>query len=818
MKKSFIVFTIFSVLWSLTFLSCKSVMELGFLQNEGPIKLNPNQQNKAANEESNLFVFEKYDLSYNSIFALTNTPFSDDEIANRKVAKGWLGINLAEESIDNANGGYGKKQIVIQYVIKNSPAQIFGLKKNDIILKLNRKAFSSGAGAHLKREFIEKIQQLFPESKAVLTILRNNVEREINITLGKKPEAKLFLSEHRNFTNPVFKKESLLEAALKQQKMLVNYHTVANLVKEKASDIISFHFNSDNFNPLRLGDINYLLHNPLNTPKVAREITAYMKKYFNKNQHNFPRLINFAAKKIDVNYSYKSLSKFSPSFSLEDFVNNLVELFLRAASVRKEAFLKLSAEDMDFLFLYSKKFLQWKTGDANNEPSEEEEEKLLRFLKLAQKVDYKKLYFSSQIILHAINRETIALLKQLIPSSESLLVSDIDQNDVVSGDIILNKETEIGRIIIGGPGPTIYKKNAAIIIDMGGHDIYYNNAGSSTLESPLSLVIDISGNDKYISTQPFVQGSGILGTGVLVDLAGDDLYSSGNIAQGIGVVGSGFLIDLDGDDQYFGQSSVQGLGFFGIGFILEGGGNDRYLAERYAQGIGLTKGIGGIIEVEGSDYMHARGKNSGFRDRENSTESYAQGFGFGLRPINASVGASGGIGLLCDFNGNDIYISDYFGQGSSYWYAFGALVDENGDDLYISGKNSQGAGMHNSIGTIIDEKGNDHYISTIGFGQGYGHDFGVGVLVDYNGNDFYKGETLVQGIGNETGIGIFYDNIGNDKYVSIGKGPGVGKLSSLHNTGSIGLFVDARGNDSYASGEKNHLILKKLGWGLFLDI
>ena len=215
--------------------------------------------------------------------------------------------------------------------------------------------------------------------------------------------------------------------------------------------------------------------------------------------------------------------------------------------------------------------------------------------------------------------------------------------------------------------------------------------------------------------------------------------------------------------------------------------------------------------------MFAGGKYPDFRDPENATESFAQGFGYGLRPFYTSVGSSGGIGLVYDQNGNDVYISDYFGQGASYWYAFGALVDEEGDDLYISGRYSQGAGIHVSIGTLIDEKGNDHYVSTFGVGQGCGHDFGIGALIDSDGNDFYKGGVLVQGFGNETGIGILYDRKGNDKYVSDG-GPGSGNFSSSHEAGSIGLHVDAEGVDSYSNGEKNSRVLNRKNWGLFWDM
>lgn len=833
MKNTFVIFFI-TILCFSAFSGCKKLSNKGFYNDfsiikklgkpksvhrpEKPPQAETNKSRTSKVEDLSNSFLQKLNLSYDSIFSISNS-LSENPGNVEKKNKGWLGITMIEKSDNNAEGGAEERKIVIQYVIESSPAARYGLQKGDIIQKMNGDAIFPASGTSLSEGFAKQIHQLSPGASIFLTVLRDNTEHEIHVTLGKEPQATLIMPKYNISSAPhPDGKDSLLEWALKRQNMLSNYFKVADLVKEKSYDIISYRFGSENVNPFRLGEINYLLHNPLNTPKVAQHLTSQIKKYFNANERDFSRLLNFTAKKIDVDYTPASLFKFPEYFTVDTFVKHLEQLFLKAESIRQEAFSSLSEDEMDFLFNYSKNFLHWTSEQAGRESAVEDEERLLRFLKLTQKVDYKKLFYSSQVILHAFDIKTIKLFKQLVPSDDSLMVTDISKKDVVSGDVILNIKTKIGRIIIGGPGPTIYKKNAAVIIDLGGDDVYYNNAGSSTRERPISILVDLSGNDKYISSQPFVQGSGILGTGILIDLEGDDLYVARSASQGIGVIGSGFLIDLDGDDYYSGKSSVQGLGFMGIGYILEGKGHDRYMAEHYAQGIGLTKGFGAIVDLEGSDYMFAGGKYPDFRDPENATQSFAQGFGLGLRPYKSSVGTSGGIGLVYDLNGNDVYISDYFGQGSSYWYAFGALVDENGNDLYVAGRYSQGAGIHKSIGIVIDKKGNDHYLTTFGVAQGCGHDYGIGVLLDNEGDDFYKGGVLAQGIGNDNGIGIFYDRSGNDRYFSKGDGPGVGKFSDLGEKGSIGLYIDGKGEDSYSSGEKDHQMFDRLGWGLFLDI
>lgn len=836
MIRPFVAFTIISLL---SLLGCKASLGKNFdiassfnkkpsspdsttlLEKTPKPDISPPPETSSNKARFNFPFQQKSNLSYNSIFSITPRSSMDLNADQKEVNKGWLGISMTEKEKSNTKEQSEEKQIVIQYVIEASPAEQFGLQKDDIILKLNGETILPAPNISLPQNFSKQIQKLSSGSSITLTIIRNKVEHDISLILGRKPKAPVIMAKHENLTNTNSTNESLLERVLKQQKMLTHYHKVAGLIKEKSSDIISYRFKPDNYNPFRLGKVNYFLSHPLNVPIITLQTTAQIKKYFNNTDRDFSKLLHLAAKEIDVFYTPAVFYKFPSDLSLDTFLDSVVQLFQKAASIRKDAFSKLSQDDMDFLYSYSKIYIPQTTEDIDEEPkelSEKEEEELLRFLNIALRVDYKKLFYSSQIILHAFNTDTIELLKQLKLSKERISIYDIEQADIVSGDVILNEETEIGRIIIGGPDQTIYREDAAVIIDLGGDDIYYNNAGSSTRHIPISILIDLSGNDTYVSSRPFVQGCGIMGTGILIDLSGDDYYVSLDASQGIGIIGIGFIIDLDGDDLYIGKSSVQGVGLFGMGFILEGGGNDRYLAERYAQGIGFTKGIGGIIEAGGSDFMFAGGKYPDFRDPENATESYAQGFGYGLLPYNISVGASGGIGLVYDQKGNDIYISDYFGQGGSYWYAFGALVDEAGDDLYISGRYSQGAGIHVSIGTLIDEKGDDRYISTFGVGQGLGHDFGIGVLVDNNGNDFYKGGVLVQGLGNETGIGILYDNNGNDEYVSKGNRPGTGNFSSFHETGSIGLFIDSEGIDSYSSEEKNHQILNRKNWGLFLDI
>src|SRR3972149_3322211 len=230
--------------------------------------------------------------------------------------------------------------------------------------------------------------------------------------------------------------------------------------------------------------------------------------------------------------------------------------------------------------------------------------------------------------------------------------------------------------------------------------------------------------------------------------------------------GNAFLIiDFGGDDLYENNAGASTLEYpFSI--VIDLAGNDIYKAHRESQGFAFVKGFGALVDLEGGDFYLAGGKYPDHREPGYSTLSLSQGFATGIRPFESEAGASGGIGLLIDKDGNDKYIGDYFSQGASYWYSLGILHDMNGDDTYIAGRYAQGAGIHTSAGTLIDERGNDSYTVTFGVSQGVGHDYGIGVLADFGGDNTYKGGGLSKGAATCGSIGILYDKYGKNSYLT----------------------------------------------------
>jgi hypothetical protein len=255
-----------------------------------------------------------------------------------------------------------------------------------------------------------------------------------------------------------------------------------------------------------------------------------------------------------------------------------------------------------------------------------------------------------------------------------------------------------------------------------------------------------------------------------------------------------------------------------VGLLAEGAGDDYYFGNRFVQGFGYIKGFGAIVDVAGNDNYFAGGMYEDFRAPGKSYQSMAQGFGLGMRPWESFVGASGGIGVLLDAEGNDSYVADYFAQGASYWYALGILDDRKGNDRYLSGRYSQGAGVHMSAGILLDGEGDDTYLADFGVAQGCGHDFGIGFLLDNGGNDRYISGVIAQGAGNDNGIGILSDNGGDNEYYVKSLGQGRGNFEPVRDLGSFGLLFETGGGaNTYSQGGKNKSINYKTRWGILLD-
>lgn len=502
--------------------------------------------------------------------------------------------------------------------------------------------------------------------------------------------------------------------------------------------------------------------------------------------------------------------------SLRAIVEDLASELYRAEGYRRLAFSGLSLPDMVIL---NDSLPALVGSDEESAVIHPDSVKLLerlserfnyRLMSAVDKVEIDRMMLAARISAEAVD-QAVARLRSVDTATLAGAKSIKPAKDL-SGDVLCDVRTLMGRVIVGGPGQTTYNCGAALIVDLGGNDRYFGPAGGTDSLHRLSVCIDLSGDDLYQSDCDFAQGSGFMGIGILYDGGGYDSYAAKRFSQGSGLLGLGVLWDQGGNDSYQASSACQAAGLWGIGILRDGSGHDSFRAGIYSQGFGYCAGLGALVEQDGNDSYQAGMGTVDLNRYQDHFLSMSQGFAIGRRPDY-----SGGIGLLADRSGNDLYSCDIFGQGGAYWFSLGAVVDRSGNDRYLGYQYAQGAGIHLACGGLFDLAGDDFYQSK-GVSQGCGHDLAPGLLVDYAGNDQYLAHDLSQGAGSANGFGLLADLGGDDGYLVKSNVNTQGYGNPRREYGSIGVFLDLGGRDAYAGPGGDGRLWRSGLWGVGWDL
>jgi hypothetical protein len=326
-----------------------------------------------------------------------------------------------------------------------------------------------------------------------------------------------------------------------------------------------------------------------------------------------------------------------------------------------------------------------------------------------------------------------------------------------------------------------YSNDYLLIADLGGADVYANNAGSNMVDLNFapgsSRVPGARGVGPARGCQQAIaglrQGDCVPAVAVVLDMDGTDQY---------GVLQSP---DLDArctptTSQLIRRMVTGGVGFLGVGILRDAGlGGDSYTSKTVSLGAGHIFGVGVLSDDGGADvYMSVRN---------------SQGFAL-----------VGGVGVLADEAGDDKY--DYYmpppilaGAGNQMDGGGGVLDDESRRE------------------PPVDFEGRCDRIPRFTQGTGNVSPASLGILVDFAGNDSYRGafgefaapgqvpplEGNVagsMGFGANGGAGVFLDmGAGFDSYTTEAPA-GTAPLrwndllllprSRSTGNGGIGLFVD----------------------------
>ena len=245
------------------------------------------------------------------------------------------------------------------------------------------------------------------------------------------------------------------------------------------------------------------------------------------------------------------------------------------------------------------------------------------------------------------------------------------------GHIVAKIGTPAGAIVIGGKGPNTYYLDSmgdvAAVINLGGDNTYYD--GTVSIDRPLLVNINLGGHNVYRSTKPAVQAGAILGVSMIVNAEGGNRYEAEDMAQASAIGGVGIIVEFGGDNVYRGVDSAcrprpsAALGSSSATAAATAttpacGARDS--AARWASASSTTSAATTTTTWAGFTSTLTSRETPGY-------EGFGQGVGGGIRQV-----ACGGIGMLLNGGGHNVYEFDYLAHGGGYWCGLGFARDFGG--------------------------------------------------------------------------------------------------------------------------------------------
>jgi len=570
----------------------------------------------------------------------------------------------------------------------------------------------------------------------------------------------------------------------------------------------------------RLRWYDHLMRNMLAAPAEAEQFTRELHMAALDGQGGFAQLLALAAPKMDA--GQRKPCRFTPPTSPEQALDIIKQSIVKAQIYYCAAIAPLSKSELRELETHLVPVLSTQNNVGHTLADRGTGR---RMCDLIEKMDRESLHAAAEALAPITDVRLLEQLKSL-PDTGDVKVPG------VSGKVVSRIETPAGAIVIGGKDSNIYQldqmRDVAVVIDLGGNDAYQD--GTVGRDRPVLVVVDLEGNDVYRGNKPGIQGGAVLGVSMLLDYSGDDVYQVQDVGQGAALAGVGILIDYAGNDRYTGFRRVQGNAIGGIGILLDRAGKDDYHAALWAQGVGGPLGFALLDDLSGNDHYYCGGQwRNSYYPETPGMEGWGQGVGEGIRQV-----ADGGIGVILDGAGDDVYEFDYLSHGGGYWCGLGFARDFGGSDqrlicrtAYNGGPRTQtsfqrfgcGWGCHYALGFCFDDAGNDVYEGSI-MGTGMAWDCSMGVLCDFAGNDQYKAtQGLTQGTGAQMGFGVLFDYMGDDVYEGYGQGYASTNLTyhDPHSCGgNFGWLIDYGGKDKYGCGAENNCYIQRGDVGGFL--
>ena len=496
----------------------------------------------------------------------------------------------------------------------------------------------------------------------------------------------------------------------------------------------------------------------------------------------------------------------SPASTLDE----IIERLRSADALRNQALAKVGAQDREFLFLWPATMVQTYGPQL---PYNEQTQPLLMNTRAlaafaAQRYDWTALLTAAKTLASIADARTLAALRKETAGAEPVA----ENPEGVTGTLLMVRETDVGRVLIGGTGPNTYdlKEPPALLIDLGGNDVYKGMiAATGSAAHPHSVVIDMDGDDTYAPAALGLATGRAGGVGLLIDRRGNDRYDLAVGTGGAGLGGIGILVDAEGDDVYTGRRFTQGAALGGLGLLLDLAGADKHTSFGNALGFAGPAGVAAVIDAAGNDSYQCGGKypsayNSSIKpppepgDPKFQYFAMGMGAGQGRRVLSndaqhAQFNLAGGVGMMIDLAGRDTYESSNFSQGTGYFFGVGLKLDLAGDDTHGAARYGHASGAHFGMGLFADYAGRDRYTSTgptYNCGCAWDHSIFLFADAGREGDTYDLDRSTGPGRADIGGWGVAVDLGGDDRYV-IPRGAGRATREGL------AVFLDAGGTDTY---------------------
>ncbi len=505
----------------------------------------------------------------------------------------------------------------------------------------------------------------------------------------------------------------------------------------------------------RLTAYEHMMRDPLDAPVEAEKFTRELHKAIVDDPSGLGPALATAAKSLDL--GERKVREFAKVSSPEQALTVVKKALEEARLAHAKALAPLSKAELGTLAreLYPVMVSQNEAGHTLNDNARGR-----MLVDLIEKMDRLALIEAAEAIVPLSDPKLLDQLKEY-PADGTVAVEGVD------GRVIAKIDTPAGAILIGGKEPKTYRldemKDVAVVIDLGHGNTY--EEGSTSLDRPVVVILNTGGGNIFRGRKPGIQGASMLGVSMVVNREGNNSYQAGDLAQASAIAGVGMIVEHGGKNTYRGVRRVQGQALGGVGILIGRGGENDYHAAMWAQGFGAPLGFGLLEDTAGHDHYYCGGLYpTSYKHPPKKSipatpgyEGFGQGVGAGIRQVG-----DGGVGIILNGGGHNVYEFDYLAHGGGYWCGMGFARDFGGNSqrliarkAFYGGPRTEqlyqrfgcGWGCHYAAGFCIDDGGNSLYEGTI-MGAGMGWDCSIGALLSLGEKDHITTTGgLTQGVG-----------------------------------------------------------------------